>query len=365
MVNWEQVNDPVAKLHGFVSGFHATYYIYTGVECSLFKTLIDPQTPRDLASKLDLYEPYVRRFCEIGLRWGLLEAEISEDGKHLNGDRHGVASDSPYAFHLRPSFVELLAIPDSTRYMGDVFRFAAAHLSEDYIEYPNYFHSGKTREFTDRDATFTKVIEGNTRGLQSIFVGKLVSESLPSFEAQLSSGGQIIDIGCGTGYLSCQLCERYPDLNVLGIDLDTDAIKHAHERAVAAGVDDRTSFRVADASSAVIEKEGPFDAAVLFMSLHELTPDSREAIFENLGNALVDEGVIAVFDEIYPERLSEFDRMPFANGVETQWSELIWGNIVSTLDEQRELFSKANITEQSRTILADRFVVYEGERNHD
>lgn len=360
MVNWTQFDDPVARLHGFVSGFHATYYVYTGVESSLFEALVDPQTPSDLSSRLGLHEPYVRRFCEIGLRWGLLDVEPHEGGEQTDGATGGMSADSPSAFRLREPFVEPLAVPDSARYMGDVIRLAATQLSEDYVDYPKFFRSGETRSFTERDATFTDIIEGSTRGLQSIFVEKLVPESLPSFEARLSNGGRVLDVGCGTGYLSCRLCERYPGLDVVGVDLDTDAIARARERANVADVDERTSFRVEDASSTVTEVADTFDAAVLFMSLHEIAPLSREAMFEGLGDALVDDGVVAVFDEVYPERPSEFDRMPFANGVETQWSELVWGNIVPTAAEQRDLLATAGLGEQSRTTFADRFVVYEG-----
>lgn len=345
MVDWTRVDDPVARLHGFVSGFHATYYAYTGIVCGLFEALVEPQTPSALASRLGLHEPYVRRFCEVGLRWGLLEVE---------------SADAPYTFRLREPFVEPLAVPESARYMGHLFRFVAAHASEDYIDYPEYFHNGETRPFTDRGVAFTEVIEGSTRGLQTIFVEKLVPESLPSFESRLSRGGRILDIGCGAGYLACRLCERYSALAVVGVDLDADAIERARTRAGAVGVADRTSFRVADATTVATESTAEFDAVVLFMSLHEIAPDRRETIFEGLGDALVDDGVVAVFDEVYPDHHSEFDRPPFANGVETQWSELVWGTVVPTTPEQRDLLAVAGLEERSRTTFADRFVVYEG-----
>ncbi|MFC7156928.1 SAM-dependent methyltransferase [Halomarina halobia] len=341
--------DPVERLHSFVSGFHATYYVYTGVECELFEALVEPRTPDDLADRLDLHRPYVRRFCEVGLRWGLLSAEPRSD---VDG------TGSPVTFRLEEEFVTPLANADAPQYMGDVFRFAGTYLSEDYAAYPAYFGSGEERPFTARGAAFTDVVEGATRGLQVIFVGKLLPELLSALESRLSRGGRVLDLGCGTGHLACRLCDRYPDAEVVGLDLDGDAIERANERAARYGVSDRATFRTKDA----VEVVGEYDAVVLFMSLHEIDPDGRRQLFERLRTVLTDDGVIAAFDEVYPEDDDQFDLPPFVAGVETQWSELVWGNEVPTRSEQRELLAAAGCEERISTTLAGRFVVYEGER---
>ncbi len=348
-----------------VSGFRATYYVYTGVESGLFEALVDSQTPSDLASQLGYHEPYVRRFCEIGLRWGLLSAKPHADDEENSANTEDSISEVPYTFHLREPFVKPLAVPDAAQYMGHLFRFMATQVSEDYTNYPVYFQTGETLPFADRDATFTDLIEGMTRGLQTIFVEKLVLESLPAFETQLSGGGRILDIGCGTGYLACRLCERYSNLSVVGVDLDSDAIERARERAEEAGVADRTTFRIEDGTTAATESTDRFDGAIFFMSLHEIAAENRDALFNGLGDNLTDDGVIVVFDEVYPEHPGSFYNQPFATGVETQWSELVWGNEVPTIAEQRDLFATAGVTEQSRTSFADQFVVYEGVSNND
>ncbi|QSW97627.2 SAM-dependent methyltransferase [Haloterrigena alkaliphila] len=366
MTDWTAIDDPVKRLHGFVSGFHATFYTYIGIECGLFEALVEPRTPDELASRLDLHEAYVRRFCEVGLRWGLLEVEPDEGIDQSNREAAERPGDRDrYAFRLCEPFVRPLADPDDAQYMGNLFRFAAVHLNEDYGNYPRYFRTGETRPFVDRGPAFTDVIEGTTRGLQTIFVEKLIPESLPAFDAQLARGGRLLDVGCGTGHLACRLCDQYSDLTVTGVDLDEDAVDRARERAIDAGVSDRTTFRVRDATTAAAEGTSPFDAAVLFMSQHEIDEDAREELFEVLDEALADDGVVAVFDEVYPAHPSAFDRSPFATGVETQWSELAWGNVVPTVSEQRDLLASAGRTERSRTTFADRFVVYEGVVDND
>lgn len=342
MPDWSRIADPVERLHGFLSGFHATYYVYTGVECGLFEALVAPRTPDELAAHLELYPPYVRLFCEVGLRWGLLDIE------------RGSGGEEPPAFQLEEAFVEPLADPTAVRYMGDLFRVFCAQMGTDYQSYPDTFESGAQRPVADRGPACTALVEGTTRGLQVVFVEKLLSE-LAALESRLADGGRILDVGCGAGHLACRLCARYPDASVVGIDLDGDAIDRARERAAREDVTDRATFRVQDAT----EVAGTFDGTVFFMSLHEIPPRDRRSLFDRLGDALTDDGVVAVFDEVYPDRYDRFDRQPYASAVETQWSELAWGTAVATKREQRDLLAAAGCRERTRTTVADRFVAYE------
>jgi cyclopropane fatty-acyl-phospholipid synthase-like methyltransferase len=191
--------------------------------------------------------------------------------------------------------------------------------------------------------------------LQDVFLEYLLSE-LSAFGGRLERGGRLVDIGCGTGRLLCRLCARFPTLQGVGVDLDADAIDLARERAAREGLADRATFDVRDA----VDVEVPFDAAVLFMSVHEIPPENRQALFERLGDALTTDGVVVVFDEVYPDRYDRFDQSPFAAGVETQWAELTWGADVPTDAEHSALLAAADCTERHNRTIADRFTVYEG-----
>lgn len=345
MSEWDRFDEPADRLHSFASGFHATFHVYTGVECGLFRALVEPKTAETLAETLSLHGPYVRRFCEAGLRWGLLDVAPA-DGPG--------GTDAP-RFRLREEFVPYLAEPEGPQYMGELFRFLGQHLSADYTGYPAAFDAGGQRPVAERGDRFSEVIEGTTRGLQEIFVDGLLPD-LEAFEATLSHGGRLLDVGCGSGYLAARLCQRFPDVEVVGIDLDADAIERARDRAAERGVADRTTFQVQDARE-VAER---VDAAVLFLSLHEITSAARAEMFDSFRETISEDGVIAVFDDVYPADYEEFDRQPFAAGVETQWSELTWETDVPTRREQRSLLSLAGFEERFRTTLVDRFDVFEG-----
>jgi len=342
MIDWSAVEDPTERLHAFVSGFHATYYVYTGVSCGLFGSLTEPRSVAALAAERDLHEPYVRAFCEAGFRWGILTVDRT------------AADDAP-VFRLRSEFVEPLATPEAAGFMGGFFKFLGTHQGGEYAAYPTAFETGETRETEAYDAEFTALIQGSTRGLQDTFLDHLLPE-LSAFEARLDRGGRLVDIGCGTGRLLRRLCARYPDVDGHGIDLDDDAIDEARERAVREDVDDRTTFRVQDAT----EVDGPVTAAVLFMSLHEVVPERRRALFERLGEVLVDGGAVVVFDEVYPDAPEQFDRLPYAAGVETQWAELPWGADIPTESQHETLLAAAGCERRHYRTVADRFVLYEG-----
>jgi SAM-dependent methyltransferase len=334
--------EPADRLHAFASGFHATFYVYTGVTTGLFEALTEPRTTADLAGARGLHEPYVRQFCETGLRWSLLIVA-------------GSTADGDPTFRVADDFVDVLADPDSSSYMGDLFRYLGGHQSEDYSAYPEAFKTGSERQFEGRSREFTEVIAGSTQGLHDVFIEHLLPE-LSAFDARLSNGGRLVDVGCGAGRLTCRLASRYPELEVVGVDLDQDAVRLARDHADATGIGDRTTFQARDAT----DVEGPVDAAVFFMSLHEIPPMKRRALFEHLGDVLADDGVVVVFDEVYPDDYDQFDQAPFAAGVETQWAELTWGTAVPTYDDHRSLLAAAGCEEGARRTVADRFIAYEG-----
>lgn len=348
MIDWNAEDDPAERLHGFISGYHATQYVYTGVECGLFESLRTPKPPAQLAADLDLHPPYVRRFCEVGLRWGLLERRDDPDRDEAS-------------YHLRATFEPYIGDGDTVRDMRDLFRITASDMGEDYLDYPRYFRTGDTRPYGAREAAFSASIQGATRGLQTIFVDALVSERLPRFERQLVDGGRLVDVGCGAGHLACLFAERYPDIEVVGIDRDGDAIRLAGRTIERRGVADRVTVHQMDAA-ALSDRLGSFDAAVSFVSLHEIPAENRPAVFDALGRALAPEAAMAVFDEVYPDRAEDFRQPPYANGVESQWAELVWGNDIPTESEQRELLGRAELSETERVTFADRFVVFEAVR---
>ena len=87
------------------------------------------------------------------------------------------------------------------------------------------------------------------------FVNQLVSEwipQIPDVAALLEDAGRatrIADVGCGVGWAAIELAKAYPHLRVDGYDSDEESITRARRNAADAGVSDRVTFDVVDASS--------------------------------------------------------------------------------------------------------------------
>ena len=106
------------------------------------------------------------------------------------------------------------------------------------------------------------------------FVNQLVSEwipQIPDVAALLEDGGRatrIADVGCGVGWAAIELAKAYPHLRVDGYDSDEESITQARRNAADAGVSDRVTFDVVDASSGY--GEGRYDLVVFFECVHDM-----------------------------------------------------------------------------------------------
>ena len=57
--------------------------------------------------------------------------------------------------------------------------------------------------------------------------------------AWAEGGSRILDIGAGTGLISLMMAQRFPEAQVVGIDIDADACQQARENAAASPFADR------------------------------------------------------------------------------------------------------------------------------
>jgi len=73
--------------------------------------------------------------------------------------------------------------------------------------------------------------------------------------------GRVLDLGTGTGVVAVALAERYPEAEVVGVDLSPGMIEEAR-RKVSTELEGRVRFEVGDAS-ALDCPDGAFDLVVL------------------------------------------------------------------------------------------------------
>ncbi len=91
--------------------------------------------------------------------------------------------------------------------------------------------------------------------------------ALEGVERRLEAGGRIADIGCGFGTSTVLLARRFPAASVAGFDGHELSIDEAQRRAASAGVSDRVTFQVADATRF---PGHDYDLVCVLNALHEM-----------------------------------------------------------------------------------------------
>jgi methylase of polypeptide subunit release factors len=111
------------------------------------------------------------------------------------------------------------------------------------------------------------------------FVNELVPEWLPrvpdvaALLADSSRVTRVADVGCGLGWASIELVKAYPHLRVDGYDTDEESITRARRNAADAGVSERVTFDVVDASSPY--GDGRYDLILFFECVHDMAHPVR------------------------------------------------------------------------------------------
>lgn len=100
----------------------------------------------------------------------------------------------------------------------------------------------------------------------------------------------IIDVGCGLGYFTAHLKEKFPDAYVYGIDISASAIEKAETIAP------NCTFKQVDIRSPdiTINGSGKFDVAIALDSLYYFKDDEIGDVLTNIRTLLARDGFIMV-----------------------------------------------------------------------
>ena len=106
-----------------------------------------------------------------------------------------------------------------------------------------------------------------------------------------TKGMNILDVGCGTGS-HLELYQGYK-CNLFGIDLSPSMLKVAQER-----LGDSAQLDLGDANEMPYEDD-KFDLVISMLSLHEMSPDTRSEVLNEIKRVLKSEGRLLLID-FYP-----------------------------------------------------------------
>jgi SAM-dependent methyltransferase len=246
------------RVFGSILGTLEVAAIALGDRLGLYRALraYGPATSEELAERSAIAERYAREWLEHQAAVGYLEVDDEAAAPHER------------RYTLPVAHAEVLADPDSLRYLAGIPRAIAASLTAmpDLVE--AYRTGGGVGWARFGEAMMTG--QGDTN--RPLFLTSLAREWLPSIpevHAALSGGGRVADIGCGVGWSSIAMALGYPRATVDGFDLDEASIDRARRNAREMGVEDRVRFHDIDAAETPVG-EG-YDLALAFECVHDMS----------------------------------------------------------------------------------------------
>lgn len=325
----------------YLKGFHAVHHIAMGVDSGLFAAIdaagADGLSADELAERLKLHAPYVDVWCRTGYHYGLLETAGGDD-----------------RYTLAPFMDALLVKAGDPRHLAPYFRTVVGFGGDELRSYPAFFKTGDVHRFQDKGHEFSRHVGDTTAGFHSVVARRLLA-GIAGMKDKLGAGARVLDVGCGVGGLLCKIAEAWPNSTCVGVDIDPHGIEQARERIAAGGLGDRVSVELL--SGADTGHVDEFDLAVMFEVLHEIDQGQRRDVMTGVARALKPGGAVFILDETYPSTIADLRTPGYDFAVQTQFNELVWGNIVPTLEEQQALFAAAGLTETQREQIGGLFTL--------
>jgi ubiquinone/menaquinone biosynthesis C-methylase UbiE len=253
--------DPAAaladRLFHDVVGALELYTVYLGEQLGLYRALDGdgPATSPELADRTGTVERYVREWLEHQAASGLLEVDDPAAG--------------PLArrYRLPAAHAPLLADPDDVRYraFNGVEIVRAGRWLPQLVE---AFRAGGA------PPPLPWAPEGRADYNRALFLNLLGTQWLPAItdvdrRLRREPAARVADLACGRGWSSIAMARAYPLVRVDGFDLDPDVIAAARRNAEQAGLSDRVTFAVTDASGPGMS--GRFDLVTIFEGLHDMS----------------------------------------------------------------------------------------------
>jgi predicted O-methyltransferase YrrM len=265
-----------------VGAFHLGT-VYIGLKLGLFDALVadGPLTAAELANRTGLDGWYVREWLQAETTAGLLLA----DDDDLSRARFATA----------PGVRDVLVDETGPAYLGGL----PLTLPAAFSVMPELLAAFRTGAGVPYASYGEEAVEAQAALNRPAFVNQLVSEWIPQIPdvwALLENSDRvtrIADVGCGVGWAAIALAKAYPHLRVDGYDSDEESITLARRNAADAGVSDRVTFDVVDASSGY--GEGRYDLVTFFECVHDMAHPA--AALARAKAALTDGGTVIVMDE--------------------------------------------------------------------
>jgi len=283
-INEDKMNAFLGKVVGDFGAALSSSLVYIGQKLGLYKAMAaaDAVTPAELAEKTSTNERYVREWLINQAASGYVDYDPSSGRYSLSPEQALALTDESSPYYVGGGFFVVKAMTHAVNRIED------------------YFKNGGGMLWGEHDAD---LFVGTERFFRPGYAAHLIASWIPALsgiEAKLKAGGKVADIGCGHGSSTVIMAQAYPNSRFWGFDNHKKSIETARQRADDAGVSDRVTFAVANASELPDEQ---FDMVAFFDCLHDmgdpvgackraaevLAPDGSALIVEPMAGNTVEE----------------------------------------------------------------------------
>ena len=283
-INEDKMHEFLGKVVGDFGAALSSSLAYIGQKLGLYKALAasGPSTPAELAANTSTTERYVREWLINQAASGYVDYDASS-GK----------------YSLAPEQAAALTNEDSPFYVGGGFHVVKA-MTQAVNQIEEKFKTGGGMLWGDHDPD---LFVGTERFFRPGYATHLIASWIPSLtgmEEKLKAGAKVADIGCGHGSSTIIMAKAYPESRFWGFDNHEKSIETARQRAKDAGVSDRVTFEVANASKIPDQQ---FDMVTFFDCLHDM--GDPVGACKRAGEVLADEGSILIVEPMAGNTVEE------------------------------------------------------------
>jgi 2-polyprenyl-3-methyl-5-hydroxy-6-metoxy-1,4-benzoquinol methylase len=282
-INEDKMNAFLGKVVGDFGAALSSSLVYIGQKLGLYKVLADgPATPAELAEKTSTNERYIREWLINQAASGYVDYDAGRGRYSLSPEQAAALTDESSPFYVGGGFYVVKAMTNAVSRIENAFKDGGGLLWGD----------------NDPD-----LFVGTERFFRPGYAAHLIASWIPSLtgiEAKLEAGAKVADIGCGHGSSTIIMAQAYPKSRFWGFDNHDKSIVTARQRAKDAGVSDRVTFEVANASDFPDQQ---YDMIAFFDCLHDmgdpvgackhaaqvLAPDGSALIVEPMAGNTVEE----------------------------------------------------------------------------
>jgi len=315
------IEEKIARLAGYMSGFFACWIIDIGSRLNLFEVINDCKSgisAKELAKRLRLDSHLVNMWCKAAYSFELLD--LDEKGN----------------FHLA-DFMDLLLINNPNLYFipGAIETYVGA--SESFFHFYEAFKTGKTLNLKDMGHFYHDAVEKATLTMPNYIISNVLSND-PYLKNLVDKKAKILDFGCGTGLGMIQYAKAFNNWNFLGVDINQTLIHKADNNIRYNKLEERIKVNVITSGKFNVGRD--FDLILLTLTLHEIK--NREAILRELSKALKKDGNLLILEFLWVENIVELRSSSGRIVIGEQIAEAILGNTLISASEMKELLKITN-----------------------